>query len=124
MENSMNKMIKRIREIRKQRDSSNGDLQSHYSNILRSLKIVFDKLYGEDLKDRLFDVYDEHCPDDEIQDVLDYICNDASQTSGVVVDAYDFPGVSSEITIKISPLRIELTGLRGDFIEVMWTAAA
>lgn len=124
MKEPMNKFIKRMRAIKRCEQRVAGNLTAYYTRRLKTLESIFERLYGEELRTKLFDVYDEHCPDDEIKNVLEYVSLDASQPSGVEVYAYDFPGAFSNLTIKIEPLRIELKGIASDYTEVVWTEAA
>ena len=71
------------------------------SKRLFALNTLFDRLYGEELREKLFYVYDELCPDDEIQDILSYICI-KDETSGIEVMAYDFRN-ESRIECQVVP---------------------
>ena len=84
--------------------------------------MLFDRLYGHDLKEKLFYVYDELCPDDEMEDILSYICV-KEEGSGVEVTAYDFPGIKAEINVRLFPIRIEMSSLVNDYKEVVWQVA-
>jgi len=116
------KLFKKYKVLKKFKNSSSFAQQAYYQKRLFALNTLFERLYGEELREKLFYVYDELCPDDEIQDILSYICV-KDETSGVEVMAYDFPGMKAELNVRLFPVRIELSSSINDYSEVVWQAA-
>lgn len=114
--------FKRYKVLKKIKEHSSIAQQAYFKKRLDALTLLFDRLYGRKLKEELFKVYDDLCPDDEMQDILDYICTQ-EKGSGVVVSAYELPGVKAEVNVRLFPVRIELVGKVSDFRSTLWTAA-
>ena len=78
---------------------------------------VLKEKYGDYLVDRLFDVYDDFFEDDELKHLEDYIYGE------VEVFSEDFDNKDMLISIKTSPLRIEVNDTLHTFNQVMWQVA-
>ena len=72
--------------------------------------------YGYFLTEKIFDVYDEHCSDDEVQELKYYLSGD-----GVSVEADDFPGIKAKLFLKSSPLRIVMSTPDFQNEQILWT---
>lgn len=116
------KLFKKYKALKKFRGTSELAERAYYEKRLQALSMLFDRLYGHDLKEKLFHVYDELCPDDEMEDILSYLCV-KEEGSGVEVTAYDFPGIKAEINVRLFPVRIEVSSLVKDYKEIVWQVA-
>lgn len=121
-DNNIIAFFKQYEALKTTKDESPLRQQAFFHKKLGALNLLFDSLYGHQIKEELMKVYDYLCPDDEIQDILAYICT-KEKGSGVVVSAYDIPGVQAEVNIRFFPTRIELIGLNSDYKYTFWQAA-
>ena len=113
------KILKKYKALKKLKGASDLAEKAYYEERLYALNTLFDRLYGHYLKEKLFYIYDELCPDDQMEDILSYLClTDAG--SGVKVTAYDFPGIQAEVNVRLFPVRIEISSLVSDYKEVLW----
>ncbi|WP_286756020.1 hypothetical protein [Roseivirga sp. UBA838] len=115
-------VFKKYKALKKMKDTSHLAMQTYFAKRLEALQLFFDRLHGARLRDRLFEVYDELCPDDEIKDILEYFSLKEDER-GVQVSAYDFPGVQATVSIRLFPMRIEMKSLTTDYKEILWSAA-
>lgn len=111
----LNKLIKRIAFVSQYLKNNGNDplLMESLIDDRQELRVSF----GDYLKSRLFDVYDEYFEDDEILNVEDYI------ESGVEVYGDEFHKEKMRIRMKSSPLRIEVKDMEGTYCSVLWQAA-
>lgn len=116
------KLFKKYKALGKLKNNSDLAQKAYYHKRLQALNILFDRLYGIELREKLFHVYDELCPDDQMQDILEYLCV-KDEGSGIEVVAYDFPGMRAEVNVRLFPVRIEMSSLINDYKEVVWQAA-
>lgn len=115
-------LFKKYKALKEIKDRSPLSQRAFFQKRLDALNLLFDSYYGHQMKEELFNVYDDLCPDDEMRDILDYICI-KEDGSGVIVSAYDIPGVQAEVNIRFFPARIELIGLNSDYKYTFWQAA-
>lgn len=74
---------------------------------------------GNELNEILFEIYDEHCEDDRVRPLRDYV-----NSEGIMVEAEDFPGVNACLKLKTMPLRFELEHPEDGYTEVVWSIAS
>lgn len=113
-------------------DASYDDIEEE----LHKLEDDFVAQYGNYLEDALHTVHDEYCPDNDVLLPIAYLANsyivegknedgsdryDVDFNQGVIVDADDFPGQISRITLVPNPTRLILTAGK-NHKEVVWTA--
>lgn len=116
--------LKKMRALVKLTKSAPFSQRPYYQNRLNVMNSIFNRLCAETLSHKLFEVYDELCPDDEMaKNLSEYICLEKGDHQGVKVQAYDFPGTDAVICIRFSPLRIEIKSLVSDYKEVYPVAA-
>ena len=95
------------------------------------LKHEFILEFGSFLDEALFNVHDEHCPDNEIKSLFDYMaCKkldgqyELDEEGGVHVDADDLPGVKARLVLMPNPTRMILESKAENYSEVVWVARA
>ncbi len=113
---AMNKLVNKIFTIKRH-------LEMHEQDplLIESYHEYYDQLkqkHGHYLKELMFDIYDEYCSDNEMQDLSDYL-----SPKGVEVEADDFPGIHSKLFIKPEPLRIVISDVQFSYEEVLWKAS-
>lgn len=112
----LNKLINKIYTIKTHLEMYENDplLVESYHECYYQLK----QKHGHYLNELLFDIYDEYCPDNEVQEICDYL-----SLKGVSVEADDFPGIHAQLYLKPEPLRITIKDTKFDFEEVLWMAS-
>ncbi|MGB3467604.1 MAG: hypothetical protein WBA74_20120 [Cyclobacteriaceae bacterium] len=95
-------------------------LETHENDplLVESYQEYYDKLkerYGYYLSEKLFEIYDEHCSDNEIQDIKSYLSRE-----GVNVEADDFPGIKAKLFLKTEPLRIVMSNPDFKNERILW----
>lgn len=113
--NRLSKLIKRIEFV-------SGYLKSNGNDplLIESLADYKQELkneYGDFLRDKLFDVYDEYFEDEEILKLEEYIC------SGVEVCGDEFERDTVYLYMKSSPVRLEVYHSKDAYCSVLWEAA-
>lgn len=113
---SMNKLINKVYTIKAHLEMHEKDplLVESYHEYYYQLK----QKHGHYLKELLFDIYDEYCSDNEVQEICDYL-----SPKGVAVEADDFPGIHAKLSLKPEPLRITIKDVKYGFEEVLWRAS-
>jgi hypothetical protein len=103
-----------------------------YDDVEEELHDLEDDLteeFGDYLEDVLHEVHDEYCPDNDVLMPIAYLANDyvevgtgfdVAPSSGVMVDADDFPGKDTRLVIIPNPTRIVLHSSKHK--EVVWKA--
>lgn len=99
---------------------------------LHDLEDVFMENYGEYLEEALQDVHDEFCPDNDVLMPIAYLADkyvrengsfDIPKGQGVLVDADDFPGMKTTISLVPKPTRLVIQS-GNDFKQDVWVAKA
>lgn len=113
--NNMSKLINKIYTIKSHLEMHESDplLIESYNDYYHQLK----QQHGHYLNELLFGIYDEHCSDDEVREISDYL-----SPVGVAVEAYDLPGIHARLHLKPEPLRITLTDVKFNQVEILWKA--
>lgn len=90
---------------------------------ISELEADFQQQYGAYIEEALFNVHDEHCPDNEVQRPLAYLASDLeSPGQGISVEADDLPGIRARLVLVPSPTRLVLCNDGESFGEVVWKA--
>lgn len=92
------------------------------SEEIEQLNDALQQSYGSYLEDALFNIYDEYCPDNDVQPIDQYIVpeNSAKEQYGVAVEVDDFPGAQALLILAPNPTRFILKGNKEQFEEVVW----
>jgi len=112
----LDKLILKAVQLRSQIEMYQSDpiLVKSYEKSFSQLKMK----YGQYLEEILFEIYDEHCADSQVENLESYL-----SVQGVEVEADDFPGVKAKLQIRTAPLRFVLLNPQATYEEVVWKAA-
>lgn len=119
----------------KNRVSSLENASREYDSIRRlfeKMSEYFNAKYGVTMEQIMFEIYDELCPDDEIQPIDKYLAShydkrseeyDAPLDEGVVVHLDDFSFKEGRLILLPNPARIVLQNPETSHREILWQAA-
>lgn len=101
---------------------------------IQDLETEFHSNFGSYLDEVLFNIHDEYCPDNTVQNPLSYLAQeytkhvngrtyyDVDRNEGVRVEADDFPGINARLVLIPGPARLVLQGEKEEFKETVWVA--
>ncbi len=98
---------------------------------LHDLEDDFIDEFGEFVEEKLSEVYDEFCPDNDVLSPIAYIAKKytkkdgnywVTQEEGISVDMDDFPNSDTKLVILPSPFRIVLN-IDGNDSRIVWPIA-
>lgn len=92
----------------------NNPKYDEMEDTLHDLEDDFQEQFGGKLEEILQDIHDEYCSDNDVLMPVAYL------GKGVIVEADDYPGKDTRLTIVSSPPRIILS-IGKDKQETLWT---
>lgn len=123
---NLNEAIVLIAE-KKNKKSNYAETDTEYTVLedeIESLQSDLKVSYGSYLEEVLFNIYDEYCPDNDVQPIGSYITHEGllEHGHGVAVEADDFPGTKVRLALIPDPVRFVVVGGKEVFREVIWSA--
>jgi hypothetical protein len=93
----------------------NNPKYDEMEDALHELEDDFQEQFGGKLEEILQDIHDEYCSDNDVLMPVAYV------GKGVIVEADDYPGKDTRLTLLASPPRIVLS-VGKEKQETLWTA--
>ncbi len=127
--------LQRLVEVKSQAASfkeNNGEFKS-IQKMFERMSRHFQEKYNLSMQDILFDIYDEYCPDDEIEPLKNYLAEhyqanengfDVPLDEGVLVHVDDFEFTEARLVLLPDPARIVLQHAGSSHREVLWQEAS
>lgn len=113
LDKALDELVKRKTELSAL--DYNNPKYDEMEDALHDMEDDFQDKFGTKLEEVLQDVHDEYCSDNDVLMPVAYI------GKGVIVEADDYPGKDTRLTLVASPPRLILS-IGKEKQEIVWTA--